>query len=131
MYPYLFNIGDFTVGTFGLCMVAGFVVSWILLKTEIKRRGLKKGIDVDMLLGAMIGGIVGAKGWYIFEHWGDFIGDPGSYLFSGGGLVWYGGLIFGFVGAVIALAIHKQKIGPYADSIAPPLALGLAIGRVG
>ncbi len=131
MHPYLFNIGDFTVGTFGLCMVAGFIVSWILLKTEIKRRGLKKGIDVDMLLGAMVGGIVGAKGWYIVEHWGEFISDPGAYLFTGGGLVWYGGLIFGFVGAYIALLIHKQKFGRYADALAPSLAIGLAIGRVG
>ena len=131
MHPYLFNIGDFTVGTFGVCMVAGFLISWILLKTEIKRRDLKKGIDVDMLLGAMVGGIVGAKGWYIVEHWDKFVTDPSAYLFTGGGLVWYGGLIFGFLGAVIALKIHKQKIGPYADSIAPSLAIGLAIGRIG
>ena len=131
MHPYLFNIGDFTVGTFGVCMVAGFIVSWILLKTEIKRRGLKKGIDVDMLLGAMIGGIIGAKGWYIVEHWGEFIVDPGSYLFTGGGLVWYGGLLFGFLGAIIVLSIHKQKISNYADALAPSLAIGLAIGRVG
>ncbi|MCP4229568.1 MAG: hypothetical protein GY771_05410 [bacterium] len=99
MHPYLFNIGDFTVGTFGLCMVAGFVVAWILLKSEIKRRELKKGVDVDMLLGAMIGGIVGAKAWYIIEHWSEFVAEPGSYILSGGGLVWYGGLIFGFLGA--------------------------------
>ncbi len=79
----------------------------------------------------MVGGIVGAKAWYIVEHWSAFILEPKAYLISGGGLVWYGGLVGGFIAATALMLFHKQSFRKVADAVSPSLAIGLAIGRIG
>ncbi|HEU0064766.1 MAG TPA: prolipoprotein diacylglyceryl transferase family protein, partial [Flavisolibacter sp.] len=57
---------------------------------------------------ALVVGLLGAKLFDIFENWTDFLKDPGSYIFSGGGLTFYGGLICAT--AVIIWYAVKYKI---------------------
>ncbi len=57
-------------------------------------------------------------------------------LFSGnfevfGGLVYYGGLIGGIVGAMIGIKIAKGKLQPFENAIVPFMPIGHAIGRIG
>jgi phosphatidylglycerol:prolipoprotein diacylglycerol transferase len=75
MHPILFEFGGLRIGTFGVMMVTGFIVSWLLFRSEMKRKKLKV-IDTDLLLAAMIGGIAGAKVYYLIEHWSLFAADP-------------------------------------------------------
>jgi phosphatidylglycerol:prolipoprotein diacylglycerol transferase len=130
MHPILFEFGGLRIGTFGVMMVTGFIVGWLLFRSEMKRKKLKV-IDTDLLLAAMIGGIAGAKVYYLIEHWSAFAANPFGSIFSAAGLVWYGGVIGGLLACIIVILIYKQPLKPYGDAVAPSLAVALAIGRIG
>jgi prolipoprotein diacylglyceryltransferase len=80
---------------------------------------------------ALIFGLVGAKMFDIFENWSGFLTDPLSYILSGGGLTFYGGLICATIAIVIFARKHKIPVRHLADAIAPSLMIAYAIGRIG
>lgn len=85
----------------------------------------------DIIVLALIFGIIGAKIFDNLENWDRFIQNPITNLFSPSGLTFYGGLIC----AAIAIAIYLVKKGinvwHMADAIAPALIIAYAIGRIG
>jgi prolipoprotein diacylglyceryltransferase len=85
----------------------------------------------DMVILALIFGILGAKIFDNLENWDDFIANPIDRIFSAGGLTFYGGLIF----AGIAICVFANKKGikliHLVDSITIALLLGYAVGRIG
>jgi phosphatidylglycerol:prolipoprotein diacylglycerol transferase len=131
MYPVVLRIGNFTITSFGLMMFASFIIgAWILGK-QLKRYGKPPELAWDLLAWIAIGGLLGAKLYYLGLHWEDFVADPVGSLLSRGGLVWYGG----FIGGVVAYGwqIHRRKL-PTAtmfDATAPALAIAIAAGRLG
>lgn len=125
MIPDLFSIGPFTLHSFGLMMALAFVFPGYFTARELARRGYDAALAWEFIVAAAIGGLVGAKVDYLIEN------DGAGGFFSGTGLVWYGGLIGGVV-AVLALAgVRKMPLGVLANVVAPVLALGYAIGRIG
>jgi phosphatidylglycerol:prolipoprotein diacylglycerol transferase len=130
MHPILFEFGGLKIGTFGVMMVTAFIVGWLLFRAEMKRKKLKL-IDTDLLLAAMVGGIVGAKAYYLIEHWPAFAANPFGSIFSAAGLVWYGGVVGGLSACIIVVLLYKQPLKPYGDAVAPSLAIALALGRIG
>ncbi|MCG8468400.1 MAG: prolipoprotein diacylglyceryl transferase [Gemmatimonadetes bacterium] len=136
MYPELFTlnlpvIGELTITSFGLLMAMAFLTGYMVLRSETTRLEQDPDLAADILLGALIGGIVGAKLYYVFLYWDRTAADPFGMLFSRGGLVWYGGFIGGFIGVVWALRRRGVPIGLGADAVAPALAISYAVGRVG
>jgi phosphatidylglycerol:prolipoprotein diacylglycerol transferase len=131
MYPELFQIGPFTVYSYGLMLGIAFITaSWLLTK-EIERKKLNPNIATEMTILAIIFGIVGAKIFHLLENFEAFLKDPVGMAFSPGGLTFFGGLIV----AVIAVWIYaRRKKIPFlylADAAAPMLALAYGIGRIG
>lgn len=125
VYPLVFRIGTFEVTGFGLMMMMSFIVGGWLVTLELRRRGWNEEYGADIVVAAVIGGIVGAKLWYVA-----LTGDPGALL-SRGGLVWYGG----FLGGVLAVMINgwrrRVPVRITAHLTAPALAAAYAVGRVG
>ena len=80
---------------------------------------------------ALIFGLLGAKLFDIFENWSDFLKQPAAYIFSGGGLTFYGGLICATIAIIIYARKYKIPVRHLADAIAPPLMIAYAIGRIG
>ncbi len=80
---------------------------------------------------ALIFGLLGAKLFDIFENWSDFLKQPAAYIFSGGGLTFYGGLICATIAIIIYARRYKIPVRHLADAIAPPLMIAYAIGRIG
>jgi prolipoprotein diacylglyceryltransferase len=85
----------------------------------------------DMVILALIFGIIGAKIFDNLENWDDFIANPIERIFSAGGLTFYGGLIC--AGIAICVFAYKKgiKLIHLVDSITISLLLGYAIGRIG
>ncbi len=110
---------------YGLMMMAAFLVGGWLIARELRRRGLAEDYAADIVAAAVVGGIIGAKLWYVA-----LTQDAGA-LFSRGGLVWYGG----FIGGTLAVILNGRRLGvPLRWTMqlsAPPLALAYAIGRIG
>lgn len=85
----------------------------------------------DMVVLALVFGLLGAKLFDNLEHWDTFVKDPIGSLFSASGLTFYGGLILAAI-AIIWYARKKGiKVVHLADAIGPALIIAYAIGRIG
>jgi phosphatidylglycerol---prolipoprotein diacylglyceryl transferase len=135
MFPVIFRIGDFEITSFGLMMFLSFISgAWIMGK-QLKRYGMNPDLAWDILAWVAIGGILGAKLYYLALHWQDVVADPWGELTSRAGLVWYGGLIGGITALYLQLRPKKGKprlpVAKIYDSTAPALAVAYAVGRMG
>ena len=110
---------------YGLMMMVAFLVGGWLIARELRRRGLAEDYAADIVAAAVVGGIVGAKLWYVA------LNQDADALFSRGGLVWYGG----FIGGALAVMLNGWRLGvPLRWTMqlaAPALALSYALGRIG
>jgi len=131
LFPVLFRIGEFEITSFGLMMFLSFISgAWVTGKM-LTRYGMSRELIWDMLPWIAIGGIVGAKAWYLALHWGDLVANPIGEIFSRGGLVWYGGLAGGVAAYYLQLRARRLPIPVMFDATAPALAVAYAVGRLG
>src|ERR671923_671389 len=94
MQPEL-DLGPITLQTFGLMMGLGFVVAGLAASRFLKQLGKPVDWAYEMVFAALVGGVIGARLWWVAENWSDAKDDVLGSLFSGSGLVWYGGAIGG------------------------------------
>lgn len=125
VYPLVFRIGSFEITGFGIMMMLAFLVGGWLVTLELRRRGWNPEYGADVVVAAVIGGVIGAKLWYVA-----LTGDLDALL-SRGGLVWYGG----FIGGTLAVVFNGWRLGVplrwTMQLVAPSLAISYALGRVG
>jgi phosphatidylglycerol---prolipoprotein diacylglyceryl transferase len=130
MYPEL-HIGPLTLQTFGLMFALAFLAAGALIAKRLNEIGRPVDWAYEMGFAALIGGIVGSRIYFIVQNYSSVKHDLIGNLFSGSGLVWYGGAIGGAL-AVVAWAWYRDFLGlTLLDLAAPALALGYAIGRCG
>ena len=76
--------------------------------------------------------VIGARLWFVAEYWHSFRGNLIEiFRIWIGGMVFYGGFIGGFIFGMIYLRIKRLYIPDVLDSVAPGLAIGIAIARIG
>ena len=125
------HLGPVTIQSFGICFALGFISCGALAARRFPEIGKPRDWAYESLFAGLIGGLVGARVDYVIENWHTAHRDLLGSLFSGSGLVWYGGVIGGAV-AVVLWAWRRQFLGlGLLDYSAPLLALGYAIGRIG
>ena len=132
MFRILLQFGGITITTYGVMLATAFIVGIILAE----KRGLKYGIPKDTV-GALsflilVGAIAGSRLFYVLTHIPDYKGEwwRAFYVWEGG-LTFYGGVVLAFILCIIWLKRNKLPIGKLGDVIAPSLALGVGIGRIG
>jgi phosphatidylglycerol---prolipoprotein diacylglyceryl transferase len=128
-----FHIGDsFAISPHGVGIAIGFLAGAYVLVFEGRKRGISEETSSTLVFWALIGTIVGARGFYVLGHYSEFNGDVGEML-----AVWKGGLtlVGGIFGAVIfaypLMRRHKVRFLQGMDSAAIGLPLGIVIGRIG
>ena len=131
MYPELFTIGPVTIYSFGLMAALGFLTAGFLLERELTRVGRDKEMAGSIIIAALIGGIIGSKIYYLIENPHLLSQDFWGSVFSGAGLVWYGGLIGGFLAVVWWIRRKGLPFLLVADLMGPLLLMGQGFGRVG
>jgi len=131
MFPILFRIGSFEVTSFGLMMFLSFIAGAWLMGRQLERYGIPKDFSWDMLAWIAIGGILGAKLWYLALNYHDLLAAPFRELTSRGGLVWYGGLVGGVLAYYLQVRAKKLPMAVMYDSTAPALAAAYGVGRMG
>lgn len=131
MIPVLFEIGPLTIYSYGAALVVAFYTCFFLLTKELKRLNYDEKLASDIVFAAAVGGILGAKIYYLIENFDRVMADPTGMIFSGSGLVFLGGLMGGTLGVTHVLRKNKLPWLKFADIVAPLLILGYAIGRVG
>lgn len=123
------RLGPLTLAWHGLTIAVGIFVGALVAARWLRERSL----DVEPMYNfgalAAVGGIVGARIFYLFEH------DPGGLLapdrlFSSHGFTFDGGVILAAI--LIAAYVHRRRLGGrYLDACAAGLPLGVALGRIG
>ncbi|HAT38209.1 MAG TPA: hypothetical protein DCS75_06925 [Gemmatimonadetes bacterium] len=138
MYPVFFQmpqwvpfLGGQPITSFGVFMLLAFLTAGYVLRAELQRVNEDPDKAWDFVFMAVIGGILGAKVYYLLLNFPSLIEDPIRMVFSRGGLVWYGGFLLAT--ALVIREIRRQglSVPVMADLIAPALALAYAVGRIG
>jgi phosphatidylglycerol:prolipoprotein diacylglycerol transferase len=129
MVPFL-HLGPVSIPSYGLLLAAAFLVATGLTEREFRRKGLGRNRGWDSGVVAIIVGLIGARINYMFEH-PERGHDLLKTLFSGAGLTWYGGFILGLLAVLVFWRMKKVPILSGLDAVAPAIALGYAIARIG
>jgi len=93
MYPIRFQlhlpfVGSFTVSSFGAMMAWAFLAGHELIRRELRRLGRDEALAGEIVIGAALGGIAGAKLYYLLHTWPETLADPLGIVFARAGLVW-------------------------------------------
>jgi len=133
VYPDLIKIGNFSISSFGVMVAFSFLVAYWLCLKEFRRKNLSEDLLGNLFLAAMIGGIAGAKLLYIFENVPikEILQNPVQHIFSRGGLTFYGGLFGALLLTWLVAKRGKLDFWVLGDSVAPAMAIGYSIGRIG
>jgi phosphatidylglycerol:prolipoprotein diacylglycerol transferase len=125
------DIGPLELKTFGICFALAFVATGLLAARRLRELELPIDWAYEIVFVALAGGFVGARVDYVIQNWDSVSDDLLGSAFSGGGLVWLGGVVGGAI-AVLAWGWRRGFFGlALLDFTAPLLAIGYAIGRVG
>jgi phosphatidylglycerol---prolipoprotein diacylglyceryl transferase len=131
MVPVLVQLGPLTIYSFGAMMALAFLMSGYIVSLGLARKGLDPEDAWSIVLWAAVGGIAGARLLAIVTEWETFLQHPIASVFSGSGFVWYGGLIGGFMSVSLFVLRRGYRWVAIIDIVAPALAMGHAIGRIG
>jgi phosphatidylglycerol:prolipoprotein diacylglycerol transferase len=124
-HPFAYGIGPLQITGFGIAVLLAFVIAQVVAQRELARRGFDPEPVGDMIFAAVIGGLLGAKLYYVIVlgNW--------DALFDRGGFVFWGGLIGGAL-AVLAVVAHKRYgVLRVMDVGGPAIAAAYAVGRTG
>jgi phosphatidylglycerol:prolipoprotein diacylglycerol transferase len=119
------------VKTFGVMFALGFLAAGAVLARRLKELGKPADWAYEIIFAGLLGGLVGSRVYYLFQHTDQFSKDPLGSVFGGTGLVWYGGVIGGALAVVLWARRRGMLNVGLLDVCAAPLALGYAIGRIG
>lgn len=132
MYPILFNWGPITIYSYGFMLALAFLLGIYFARLEAKRKSINPDLIYDLAILAALGGIIGARFFYVIGHWELYSRNwKAIFAFQEGGLVFYGGLAGGALAILVYLKAKKLLICDIADMIAPSLAIGYSIARIG
>ena len=140
MYPVIYDFGEISIlgfsfhpviNSYGFMLMLAFYACYYFLNKDLKMLGHKSSLAGDIIFAAAVGGIVGSRIYFIIENFDQFLKDPFGMIFSGGGLVFLGGLMGGLLADTYVINKNKLSWLTVADHVAPLLILGYAIGRIG
>ncbi|MBL8028274.1 MAG: prolipoprotein diacylglyceryl transferase [Fibrobacteres bacterium] len=139
MFPTLFKIGPFALHTYGLMLVAGFLIGVKLSENRAKKKEIFPAFIWDLFMVVVISAIVGARLFYVALNFDEFRGNLISIIspfqadgtLGIGGLVFIGGLIAAIISAIAYIKWRHHSILTVLDVCAPGVAIGMAVGRLG
>jgi len=139
LHPILFDLGPFSLHSYGLAMALAFAASILVAMRRAKERGLGSQFALDLSVLILIFSLVGARATYVFTHLGEYREHPLDAIspIQHTGKIGIEGLILlgGVFAAFVTIWFYARRKGkPYlavSDLLAPPAVLGIAIGRLG
>ena len=128
-------LGPVPLRAYGIIIACAMVVAVLLTKKRYEERGGNPELVYDVALWAIPFGIVGARLYHVITSPYKYFGPNGQWLeifrIWEGGIAIMGAVIGGVIGSAIALHRAGQRMGPFADAVAPTLLIAQAMGRFG
>lgn len=126
-----FSIGSFTIAWYALIITLGMVCAVAYTIFRAKGIGIKSDDIIDYALALIPTGIIGARLYYVLAEIDNYHSFKDVINIRNGGLAIYGGIIGGFIAALIVSKVKKIPFLAFADCCVPGIILAQAIGRWG
>ena len=133
MRPILFEIPGlaYQVHAFSVLLVLGAASGVYLTAWRARRVGINPDIVYELAVWVLGGGFSGARLYYLAQHPEAVHSVLDVFKVWQGGIVFYGCIMGGLVGTMIYYRRHPFPFLPMADAVAPALAIGITLGRLG
>ncbi|MDH5680908.1 MAG: prolipoprotein diacylglyceryl transferase [Spirochaetota bacterium] len=130
---HIAGMNSLDFNSYGFMLAIAFILGVYLIVLKARKEGIAENTVMDLSLWGILLAVVGARLFFmLFEHWDGFIKDPLIFFnLTAGGMVVYGGFVFGIVFSLIYVKKKSLPLGQLADIFAPSLALGVGITRLG
>jgi phosphatidylglycerol:prolipoprotein diacylglycerol transferase len=122
---------------YGLMMMLGVLTAVGISYRRVLQLGVAKESFLGLVLWTVVGGLLGARLFYIVQKWSELDGTSISeklwtaLQFTEGGLVVYGAILGGIAGILGWTLLQKVVPLSLLDAIVPAFFIGLAFGRIG
>jgi phosphatidylglycerol:prolipoprotein diacylglycerol transferase len=132
MHPVLCQIGPFTLYSYGLMFALAVVVGTSLLSIQAKKKGISPEIIFDLSFWLTVGGVLGARIYYVILYPEPFKENPWEFfMLQHGGLAFQGSIIPATLIVLWYIKRHRLPSLSILDLLAPYIALAHGIGRIG
>jgi phosphatidylglycerol:prolipoprotein diacylglycerol transferase len=132
MHPIITNIGPLYIYSYGLMVAIGFAAATLLAYRHAAEFGINKEKIIDFGITILLGGIMGARAFYVILNIQYYIRNPLDVLnLTKGGLVWYGALLSGLIAGTWFVRKNNINFWQMGDLFAPYIAMAQAFGRIG
>jgi len=132
LYPVIFRIGPLEIKSYGVMLAISFLVGFLIARNRANRRNIDQGLLLDLCFYILLSAIIGSRAFYVITHWGQYADSPLAVL-----SIWEGGLSM-MGGILLSLTVSwlflKKKGIPFTlmgDILAPSIALGVMLTRIG
>lgn len=127
-----FSVGSLEIYWYGIIIAFGMIAAVTYVVKRSKTFGLDPDRVMDVVIGTVIGGVIGARLYFVIFSWDQFAGDL-MQIFNtrNGGLAIYGGIIGGALALILMCKLRKVRFRPMGDIAVCGVILGQAIGRWG
>ena len=130
--PTAFSIGKIDIQWYGLIITLGLILAIVYCLPKMKRFGLDSDRTIDVVIGGVLGGIVGARVYYVAMRWDEYKGNWKEMINTrNGGLAIYGGLIGAILVGLLICKARKVKMLPMLDIAVIGFLIGQGVGRWG
>ncbi len=132
MHPEITSLGPFHLKFYGLALTASFLVGTYLSMRRARRVGVSEDLIVWLSLVVLALAVAGSRALYVLTHLEEFGNGPLDFFkLWEGGLSMYGGVVAAVAGGIAYLRARGQRVWLVCDVVAPAVALGEAITRLG
>lgn len=139
MYPELLRIGPFVVSSYGVMMALAFICGVLITSWLAEKRKIDNDEVINLSFVILLSSILGARALYVLFHLPEFEGrwiytiwpvqKDGTVGLSG--MILLGGVIGAVFASILYIRIKELPLWKVSDSVAPALAFGLFLGRIG
>lgn len=127
----LLEVFGLKIYSYGLMIAIGILVAAYMFSSRTQKKGYNQDSIFNLVILAVISGILGGKLLYIITEFKQIKNDPSILLNFGNGFVIYGAIILGALSIIIYCKIKKWSVLEILDCVAPGVALAQGFGRIG
>jgi prolipoprotein diacylglyceryl transferase len=131
----VWEVAGFPIRGYALCIIVGIALAIWIGERRYRARGGQSGTMTDVAVWAVPFGIIGGRIYHVITSPQAYFGDGGDPIDAlriwQGGLGIWGAVVFGGIGAWIGVRRRHIPLPPFADALAPGLAVAQAVGRWG
>ncbi len=125
MNPVVYTLGSIQLHAFTAWIMAGVAVGITILLAAARAHHQKLLPWLDVAVGAVVGGLIGARTVHVWLNWSYFSGHTDQIpAISSGGLDWHGAVICGLLIAFVVAGLRRVPLVPLMDTFALVLPIG-------